>query len=49
LPTAIIVGVKKGGTRALLEFLRIHPDVRAPGPEVQFFDKNYLKELEWYR
>ena len=49
LPTAIIVGVKKGGTRALLEFLRIHPDVRAPGPEVHFFDKHYLKGLEWYR
>ncbi|KAJ7401748.1 hypothetical protein BTVI_92968 [Pitangus sulphuratus] len=26
LPQAIIIGVKKGGTRALLEFLRVHPD-----------------------
>lgn len=25
LPQAIIMGVKKGGTRALLEFLRVHP------------------------
>ena len=49
LPQAIIIGVKKGGTRALLEFLRIHPDVRAPGPETHFFDKNYHKGLEWYR
>lgn len=49
LPTAIIIGVKKGGTRALLEFLRAHPDVRATGPEPHFFDKNYEKGLEWYR
>lgn len=49
LPQAIIIGVKKGGTRALLEFLRTHPDVRAPGPEVHFFDKNYSKGLDWYR
>ncbi|XP_074648968.1 heparan sulfate glucosamine 3-O-sulfotransferase 6-like [Tubulanus polymorphus] len=49
LPTAIIIGVKKGGTRALLEFLRIHPDVRAPGPEIHFFDRHYDLGLEWYR
>lgn len=49
LPQAIIIGVKKGGTRALLEFLRIHPDVRAPGPELHYFDKNYDLDLEWYR
>jgi hypothetical protein len=49
LPGAIIIGVKKAGTRALLEFLRIHPDVRAPGPEPHFFDTNYKKGLDWYR
>jgi len=49
LPQAIIIGVKKGGTRALLEFLRTHPDVRAPGPEVHFFDRYYDKGLDWYR
>ena len=49
LPNAIIIGVKKGGTRALLEFLRIHPDIRAPGPEPHFFDRNYHLGLEWYR
>ncbi|CAJ0600916.1 unnamed protein product [Cylicocyclus nassatus] len=48
-PTAIIVGVKKAGTRALLEFLRLNPLIQAPGPEVHFFDKNYHKGLEWYR
>lgn len=48
-PQAIIIGVKKGGTRALLEFLRIHPDVRAVGAEPHFFDRFYEKGLEWYR
>jgi len=48
-PQAIIIGVKKGGTRALLEFLRIHPDVRAFGAEPHFFDRFYEKGLEWYR
>lgn len=48
-PQAIIIGVKKGGTRALLQFLRIHPDVRAVGTEPHFFDRFYDKGLEWYR
>uniref|UniRef100_A0A3B4ZNT6 Sulfotransferase n=1 Tax=Stegastes partitus TaxID=144197 RepID=A0A3B4ZNT6_9TELE len=45
LPNAIIVGVKKGGTRAVLEFIRIHPDVRAAGTETHFFDRNYDRGL----
>ncbi|CAH2106167.1 unnamed protein product [Euphydryas editha] len=49
LPDALIIGVKKCGTRALLEFLRLHPDVRAAGSEVHFFDKYYHKGFEWYR
>ncbi|XP_038182651.1 heparan sulfate glucosamine 3-O-sulfotransferase 3B1 [Arvicola amphibius] len=49
LPQAIIIGVKKGGTRALLEFLRVHPDVRAVGAEPHFFDRSYHKGLAWYR
>uniref|UniRef100_M4A0S6 Sulfotransferase n=1 Tax=Xiphophorus maculatus TaxID=8083 RepID=M4A0S6_XIPMA len=48
-PQAIIIGVKKGGTRALLEFLRVHPDVRAVGAEPHFFDRCYDKGLGWYR
>nr|XP_036859876.1 heparan sulfate glucosamine 3-O-sulfotransferase 6 [Manis javanica]XP_036859877.1 heparan sulfate glucosamine 3-O-sulfotransferase 6 [Manis javanica] len=31
-PPALIVGVKKGGTRALLLFLRLHPDVARSVP-----------------
>ncbi|KAG8433123.1 hypothetical protein GDO86_017422 [Hymenochirus boettgeri] len=49
LPQAIIVGVKKGGTRAVLEFIRVHPEVRAMGTEPHFFDRNYEKGLDWYR
>lgn len=49
LPQALIIGVKKGGTRALLEYLRLHPDVRAPGPEIHFFDRHYDRGVEWYR
>ncbi|XP_056153262.1 heparan sulfate glucosamine 3-O-sulfotransferase 3B1-like [Lampris incognitus] len=49
LPQAIIIGVKKGGTRALLEFLRVHPDIRAVGAEPHFFDRNYDNGLQWYR
>lgn len=51
LPNAIIIGVKKGGTRALLEILKIHPSIRACSNEVHFFDRdeNYQQGLEWYR
>ncbi|XP_067860383.1 heparan sulfate glucosamine 3-O-sulfotransferase 3B1-like [Heptranchias perlo] len=49
LPQAIIIGVKKGGTRALLEFLRVHPDIRAVGAEPHFFDRHYDKGMEWYK
>ncbi|XP_055509638.1 heparan sulfate glucosamine 3-O-sulfotransferase 3A1-like [Leucoraja erinacea] len=49
LPQAIIIGVKKGGTRALLEFVRVHPDIRAVGEEPHFFDRHYEKGLRWYR
>lgn len=49
LPDVIIIGAKKSGTRALLEFLKIHPDVRAAGPETHFFDRYYDRGLDWYR
>ncbi|XP_062886818.1 heparan sulfate (glucosamine) 3-O-sulfotransferase 3-like [Mobula hypostoma] len=49
LPEALIIGVKKGGTRALLEFMRLHPAVRALGAEPHFFDRHYAKGLQWYR
>lgn len=51
IPKCIIIGVRKGGTRALLEMLDIHPEVAAAATEVHFFDwdENYSKGLEWYR
>ena len=49
-PHAIIGGVKKCGTRALLAFLARHPSVRSAGKEVHFFDKNasFEKGYSWY-
>lgn len=35
LPGAIIIGVRKGGTRALLEMLNLHPDVEVARAEVK--------------
>ena len=49
LPQALIIGVKKGGTKALLTFLTSHPDIRSCKKEVHFFDKYYDKGLVWYR
>lgn len=51
LPGAIIIGVRKGGTRAMLEFLNQHPSVQAQKREMHFFDDedNYSLGLEWYR
>ncbi|KAM8714175.1 hypothetical protein ACLKA7_014333 [Drosophila subpalustris] len=51
LPQALIIGVRKCGTRALLEMLYLHPRIQKAGGEVHFFDRdeNYLKGLDWYR
>ncbi|XP_044732117.1 heparan sulfate glucosamine 3-O-sulfotransferase 1 [Chrysoperla carnea] len=51
LPQAIIIGVRKCGTRALLEMLYLHPMIQKAAGEVHFFDRddNYRKGLEWYR
>ncbi|XP_077787200.1 heparan sulfate glucosamine 3-O-sulfotransferase 1-like [Podarcis muralis] len=50
LPQSIIIGVRKGGTRALLEMLSLHPQVAAAHSEVHFFnvEENYRKGLGWY-
>ncbi|XP_070504147.1 heparan sulfate glucosamine 3-O-sulfotransferase 5 [Chironomus tepperi] len=51
LPQCLIIGVRKCGTRALLEMLNLHPHIQKAAGEVHFFDRdeNYLKGLEWYR
>lgn len=51
LPSCIIIGVRKAGTRALLTFLDLHPQIRTARNEVHFFDLdvNYYMGQEWYR
>ncbi|KPI91574.1 Heparan sulfate glucosamine 3-O-sulfotransferase 5 [Papilio xuthus] len=51
LPQALIIGVRKCGTRALLEMLYLHPMVQKASGEVHFFDRdeNYALGLDWYR
>jgi hypothetical protein len=49
LPSAIIIGAKKCGTRALLKFIGAHPNVSTAGAEVHFFDRFYHMGLDWYR
>lgn len=50
LPDVIIIGVRKGGTRALIEMLSLHSDVVAAQNEVHFFDwdSHYLRGTDWY-
>lgn len=48
-PNALIIGVKKAGTRALLQMLKLHPQICSCGPEIHYFDRYYTKSLEWYR
>ena len=47
---AIIIGVKKGGTRALISMIGEHPNIKTARGEVHFFDRdlNYKKGLNWY-
>ena len=49
LPNVILVGVKKSGTRALIKYLDLHPDVVAAKPEVNYFRLYYGRGEEWYR
>nr|XP_045583552.1 heparan sulfate glucosamine 3-O-sulfotransferase 5-like isoform X2 [Procambarus clarkii] len=51
LPQALIIGVRKCGTRALIEMLNLHPHVQKNGIEMHFFDddERYANGLEWYR
>ncbi|KAI6656327.1 hypothetical protein LOD99_1127 [Oopsacas minuta] len=47
-PDVVIIGVKKGGTRALLEMLKLHPRVVSPQGEVHFYDKYFERGTDWY-
>ena len=54
LPGVLIAGVKKCGTGALIEILKIHPQMAAPSygkVEVSFWENSelYKKGIEYYR
>lgn len=49
-PDALIIGVKKGGTRALISMLKSHPSIVTATSEVHYFDRdvNFSKGVQWY-
>ena len=47
-PNSIIIGVKKSGTRALINMLDAHPRLQKRDQEIQFFSMYYAKGLKWY-
>merc|ERR1711936_542755 len=48
LPHAVVIGARKGGTRALLEFININSRVRRAKSEIHFYDNNFDKGIHWY-
>ncbi len=52
LPDFIIIGVRKGGTRALIDLLNLHPKIVSAKGEVHFFDQKNTtyenKGMSWY-
>lgn len=49
LPHFIICGTQKGGTTALLYYLRQHPNIYMPRREVHFFSWYWNKGVKWYK
>lgn len=50
LPDFIIIGVQKGGTTSLFNYLKRHPDLElSSSKEVHYYDIHYSKGLHWYR
>ena len=49
LPQCLIIGEMKCGTRALLEYMGLHPDIAIAKNESHFFGSHYNKGLDWYR
>ncbi|CAD5212382.1 unnamed protein product [Bursaphelenchus okinawaensis] len=51
LPQALIIGARKGGTRALINSLALHSKIKVAKREVHYFDDEnlYQNGLEWYR
>lgn len=50
VPDFIIIGVARGGTTSLYEYLTEHPNIAgASKKEIHFFDNHYKKGFSWYR
>ena len=49
LPQFIIIGIMKCGTRALITYLELHPDIVTVKPEINYFNLPYDNGQEWYR
>jgi hypothetical protein len=47
-PTYLCIGVQKGGTTSLINYLNIHPEIYMLFGELHFFDKNYNDGIENY-
>ena len=48
IPNIINFGFSKCGTRALLQFMGLHPEIAIANHEVNFFNKYYEKGVNWY-
>jgi hypothetical protein len=50
MPSVLILGVQRGGTTSLFNYLVQHPDVLTPlGKEIHYFDLHYTRGPSWYR
>lgn len=50
LPDFLVIGVMKGGTTSLFQYLAKHPKINPPfRKEIKFFDLHYGQGLNWYR
>lgn len=50
LPDFLVIGVMKGGTTSLFQYLAKHPQINPPfRKEIKFFDLHYKQGLNWYR
>lgn len=51
MPDYLIIGVKRGGTTSLQQYLTAHPDVLEPkvAKSSHYFDANFDRSWSWYR
>ncbi len=50
LPSFFIIGVMKGGTTSLFEYLGQHPEIELPREkEIMYFSRHYRRSINFYR